>query len=94
VIDSLLGKQEVYHTHWIPGAATTIDFFVPKHNLIIQVDGPTHYLSDGSQNGNTRFQTRLLEKLDYQVLRLGYRELDHDAKTYIQQQLAPFSLEE
>jgi very-short-patch-repair endonuclease len=90
VIDSLLGKQEVYHTHWIPGAATTIDFFVQKHKLIIQVDGPTHYLSDGSQNGNTRFQTRLLEKLGYRVLRLGYRELNRNAQAYIQQQLAPF----
>jgi very-short-patch-repair endonuclease len=89
-----LGEENVLHSHWISGAATTVDFFVQKHNLIIQVDGPTHYLSDGSQNGNTRFQTRLLEKLGYRVLRLGYRELDQDAKTYIKQQLAPFSLKQ
>jgi hypothetical protein len=90
VIDSLLANEEVRHSHWIPGAATTVDFFVQKHNLIIQVDGPTHYLSDGSQNSSTRFQTRLLEKLGYQVLRLGYKELNRGAKTYIKQQLAPF----
>lgn len=65
--------------HFIESSASAVDFFIAAcgdKGLVIQVDGPSHFLNKGTRqqriNGTTAFQTRFLRKKGYQVLRLPY----------------------
>ena len=68
---------------FIEATASSVDFFVkafgPK-GLIIQVDGPFHFLNKDTErqcvDGFTAFQTRCFKKAGYQVLRLPYDKLE------------------
>ena len=64
---------------FIGDSASTSDFFIDAcgdKGLVIQVDGPSHFLDQGTErqcvNGFTAFQTRQLQTHGYQVLRLPY----------------------
>jgi hypothetical protein len=87
-IKKLLVKQNVSASHWLANAFTIVDFFIPDHKLIIQVDGPQHYCANGELNGKTAFQNRLFQHLGYRVLRLDYKALRESFKSYIKQELS------
>lgn len=63
-------EQSVY----IPEIASMIDFYDKNTKTIIQFDGPFHFLSDGSYDGSSVFQDRLLREFGYNVKRLSYKK--------------------
>ena len=81
--------QTLEASSWIETSATFVDFFVPEAKLVIQVDGPSHFLSNGQPNGSTALQNRLFEKTGYKVVRLHHKELDkkHAAAEYVKNQI-------
>lgn len=60
---------------WIPELMTIVDMYVPHLNTIIQVDGPSHFRRNGQLNAKSRLMTVLLERLEFKVLRVGYRDI-------------------
>ena len=69
--------------HFIRATSSSVDFFIEScgdQGLVIQVDGPSHFLNKGTErqcvDGFTAFQTRQLQKQGYQVLRLPYDVLE------------------
>lgn len=62
-------KQSVY----IPKIASTVDFYDEATRTILQFDGPFHFLSDGSYDGSSAFQEKLLKGFGYKVKRLSYK---------------------
>ena len=76
---------------------TPVDIFIDRgpgvKKLIIQADGPTHFNSLGHPNINTRFNTELLEKLGYEVIRISLNKWiefkdDHCKDQYLDQLLS------
>jgi very-short-patch-repair endonuclease len=56
-----------------------VDMACEKTRVVVEIDGPTHYLRDVSSgeetyNGSTRVKTRLLRLLGWRVIRVGWRE--------------------
>jgi very-short-patch-repair endonuclease len=56
-----------------------VDMACEQTRVVVEFDGPTHYLRDVSSgeetyNGSTRVNTRLLELLGWRVIRVGWRE--------------------
>ena len=71
----ILLKEEQF----VAATASSVDFFIDacgEKGLVIQVDGPSHFLNKGTRrqcvDGFTAFQTRRLQDKGYQVLRLPY----------------------
>lgn len=60
---------------WIPELMTIVDMYVPQLRTIIQVDGPLHFRRNGQLNAKSRLMTVLLERLEFKVLRVGYRDI-------------------
>lgn len=52
----------------------TVDIFLPERNLIIEVDGPHHFLDNGSVRGETVFKLRMLTRAGYTVHSLKLRD--------------------
>ncbi len=67
-------RPEFEASSFIPEMVSVVDFYNAGTKNILQFDGPTHFLSDGSFNGSTAFQTRLLKHFGYCVLRLSYKD--------------------
>ena len=53
-----------------------VDFFCPKLNLIIEIDGYQHFYEKDKEYDNTR--TEYLEKLGFYVLRFENTEVNKD----------------
>ncbi len=62
-------SQSVY----IPEVASIVDFYDSATKTILQFDGPFHFLSDGTYDGSSVFQERLLKEFGYKVKRLSYK---------------------
>ena len=82
--------------HFIGATASTADFFIEScgdQGLVIQVDGPSHFLDKCTErqrvNGFTAFQTRQLQDKGYQVLRLPYDVLKRHGVINIQNENSP-----
>jgi RAP domain-containing protein/uncharacterized protein DUF1601 len=60
--------------------SVVVDIYIPKSKNIIEVNGPSHYLSDGTLNGESKFKVRLLEKYGYNVIIIPYWEWDKSEK--------------
>lgn len=82
VLQDMYPQAQLEKQCFIDGSASTADFFIDAcgdKGLVIQVDGPTHFLNKGTErqcvNGFTAFQTRQLQTQGYQVLRLPYDRL-------------------
>ena len=58
------------------GGFLSIDMANRERMIAIEFDGPSHFLSDHQHNGPTKFKTRLLEALGWQVLRIDYLKWD------------------
>ncbi|MGB0919671.1 MAG: RAP domain-containing protein, partial [Holosporaceae bacterium] len=83
VLQDMCPHISLTEQRFIDGIASTADFFIDacgEKGLVIQVDGPTHFLNQGTErqcvNGFTAFQTRQLQTQGYQVLRLPYDLLE------------------
>ena len=66
-----------------------VDLFLPRHNIVIEIQGPSHYVGRDFQtrNGSTLLKTALLRKAGYDVLEIPVNHLQHrdSVKTYIDQ---------
>lgn len=76
--------QDIQEEKWIDQINTNVDCFIAfdpskstKKGLIIQVDGPKHYLINDSSklNATTNFNTRLLSQ-EYEVIRISLEDID------------------
>ena len=66
-----------------------VDLFLPEHNIVIEILGPSHYISQDFQtrNGATLLKIALLQKHGFDVIEIPINQLyDPDlARTYIGQ---------
>ena len=63
----------------------SLDLAEPEAKRAIEVDGPSHYLKDASTgdyvvNGSTRFKSRLLRALGWQVTHVSFFEWDNKSR--------------
>ena len=49
-----------------------VDCYIKSLNLVVEIDGPTHYDSDGRLNYASRQRQTLLEKLGLKIERIKY----------------------
>ena len=53
-----------------------VDIYIPKKNMIIEVDGPSHYYGSSMViNTKTRFKRKHLEALGFAVVNLSYMNI-------------------
>ncbi|WP_341748817.1 RAP domain-containing protein [Candidatus Tisiphia endosymbiont of Sialis lutaria] len=66
--------------YWIPELATRVDICVVFENnekLVIQIDGPSHFIGNGKQhNAATEINTLFLNILGYTTVRIPYYEVN------------------
>jgi hypothetical protein len=74
-------------SQFIEEIGSIVDFYDPVSKRILQFDGPYHFLSRGSYNSSTLFQTELLESFGYTVLRLSYKSWDRDGEVALRKLL-------
>ncbi|MDX1916513.1 MAG: tetratricopeptide repeat protein [Rickettsiaceae bacterium] len=80
---SLLCNTQLISEYYLKGIYAPVDIFCPEYNLVIQVDGPTHYYHGSSNQNNkitfrTKLNTKILELAGYIVKRISYKDLDQD----------------
>jgi very-short-patch-repair endonuclease len=51
-----------------------IDIACRDRMIAVEFNGPSHYNTDGRSNGKTTMKKRLLEKLGWRVIVIGYAE--------------------
>ena len=59
----------------------SLDMAQPDERRAVEVDGPSHYLKDAEgrcvgENGSTRFKSRLLRRLGWDVTHVPFFEWD------------------
>ena len=66
-----------------------VDLFLPEHNIVIEIQGPSHYIGHDFQtrNGSTLLKIALLQKYGFDVIEIPINQLDDPdlARTYIDQ---------
>ena len=66
-----------------------VDLLLPEHNIVIEIQGPWHYIGHDFQtrNGSTLLKKALLQKAGYDVLEIPVVQLDnpHAVRMYIDQ---------
>ena len=66
-----------------------VDLYLPEHNIAIEIQGPSHYISHDFQtrNGSTLLKIALLQKHGFDVMEIPINQLDDPdlARTYIDQ---------
>lgn len=66
-----------------------VDMFLPEHNIVIEIQGPSHYISHDFQtrNGSTLLKIALLQKHGFDVIEIPINQLDDPdlTRTHIDQ---------
>jgi very-short-patch-repair endonuclease len=86
-VSALLTSLGVAHENECVAGGLSVDILLVERGLIIEVDGPSHYLRGGSSadarsgrttrvNGFHAFKDRLLKKQGFEVLHIPYYEWD------------------
>ena len=78
-------KEEVK----IPVIVDSVDFFIQEKNLIIEVDGNSHFI-DGKENALTQVKTFMLEKAGYKVKRFTIDPKEKNLLSLLETELAEF----
>ena len=71
-----LDNPEAIQGHWIEALEVPVDIFIPTQNLIIQVDGPSHFFRDRQLHASDILNSQLLERMGYRVKRIPYFDWD------------------
>jgi hypothetical protein len=58
-------QEEILHCH-------IVDFYIPSKNMVIEVNGPYHFTTDGIFNVDTKYKQASLIKLGYKVVNINY----------------------
>ena len=69
----------------------SLDLAEPRSKLAVEVDGPSHYLKDGSAyvfNGATRLKSRLLRSFGWTVAHVPFFDWDHRSESERRQLVA------
>jgi len=63
----------------------TVDFYLPKQDLVIELDGPTHHLrrSGGICNSWTRHKQRLLETSGFSCIRVDSKKIQERWNVFV-----------
>ena len=58
-------------------ALSPVDLLLPDHNIVIEVQGPSHYVGGDFQtrNGSTLLKIALLQKLGFEVIEIPVNKL-------------------
>jgi very-short-patch-repair endonuclease len=81
VNDTGAQQDNIYYVEWVTQTGIPVDFYVPSKNLIIQVDGPSHFLidSEGVLSKTYRLSDVRIDELfrayGYDVLRIHYQQV-------------------
>lgn len=74
----------------------SVDCYIPSKNLVIEVQGPSHYSLDGSLNVRSEKQAELIKKLGFKYQVVSYKDWgelkDDDAKKAFIKNLMPKQL--
>ena len=54
----------------------SVDCYIPSKNLVIEVQGPSHYSADGSLNVKSEKQAELIKKLGFKYQVISYKDWD------------------
>lgn len=57
-----------------------VDFLIPSKNMILELQGPTHYLKPDLNRMNrvTEFKNKCLEKMGYKVISVPFNSVSTD----------------
>ncbi|MDX1924796.1 MAG: RAP domain-containing protein [Rickettsiaceae bacterium] len=69
-------EDKVLSEYKIQELGNSVDIYIEKFNLAIQIDGPMHYKINGMLNHKTELNTKLLELAGIHVLRISYKDID------------------
>jgi hypothetical protein len=75
VFKEISGRIDAIHGHWIENLALPVDIYVPSKKLILQIDGAHHFYPNGEYHFRDVFTTKLLERDEFRVVRLNFRDL-------------------
>jgi|GEM_PF-3749524 len=87
-LEVLFGKS-VKEEVKIPVIVDSVDFFIQEKNLIIEVDGNSHFI-DGKENALTQVKTFMLEKAGYIVKRFTIDPKEKNLLSLLEKELAEF----
>ena len=77
-VSACLTHMGVAHAneHWCERAERSIDIVIEGAGtpIALEVDGPSHFLQDGRQDGRTQLRNRMLAAHGWRVEVVGYRE--------------------
>jgi very-short-patch-repair endonuclease len=65
-------ERQVYPSKEL-GQMLSVDLACPIRKIAVELDGPTHFLSSGRENGRTIAKRRLLERLGWKVVNISYK---------------------
>ena len=88
-VSACLTRMCVVHTNerWCERAERSIDIAVDgAAPVAVEVDGPTHFLQDGRQDGSTRLRNRMLAAHGWRVVVVDYRMWQQQLKTEAQRE--------
>ena len=72
---------------WCERAERSIDVAIDgAAPVALEVDGPTHFLQDGRQDGSTRLRNRMLTAHGWRVVVVDYRVWQHQLQTEAQRE--------
>ncbi|MEE2770048.1 MAG: RAP domain-containing protein, partial [Pseudomonadota bacterium] len=54
----------------------SVDCYIPTKNLVLEVNGPSHYSLDGSLNVKSVKQAELIKKLGFKYQVISYKDWD------------------
>ena len=89
-VSACLTHMGVAHANerWCERAEHSIDITIEGAGarVALEVDGPTHFLQDGRQDGSTRLRNRMLAAHGWRVVLVDYRKWQHELQTQAQRE--------
>ncbi|KJV54502.1 RAP domain protein, partial [Orientia chuto str. Dubai] len=76
VVKKVLAQHDIKREFYIKHIASNVDIFIKGKNIVIQVDGPSHFDDNNAPNFSTRLNSTLLSLYQYKVLRIPYWNWD------------------
>ena len=89
-VSACLTRMGVMHANeqWCERAERSIDIAIEGAvvPIALEVDGPTHFLQDGRQDGSTQLRNRMLAAHGWRVVVVDYRVWQHQLQTEAQRE--------
>ncbi|KJV57270.1 RAP domain protein [Orientia chuto str. Dubai] len=97
IVKKVLAPQDIKSEFYIKQTTSNVDIFIKGQNIVIQVDGPSHFDDNNAPNFSTRLNSTLLSLYQYKVLRISYWNWDKcktmaSKESYISELLSKMNL--